>query len=208
MIEMAKRFRGFLPVVVDVETGGFDYQKDALLEIAAVLVDFDSQDQLKPVETIHCHIKPFEGSNIDPKALEITGIDPYHPLRPALEEVKAVDYFFGKIRKFQKEKGCNRCILVGHNAFFDLNFINQFALRTNYKHNPFHQFSTIDTVSLGALAYGQTVLAKVAIAAGMGYDHNEAHGAKYDTELTAKIFCQIVNLWNKQNGDLIYDPNS
>ena len=40
---MARRFRGFMPVVVDVETGGFDHKKDALLELAAVLLTENSQ---------------------------------------------------------------------------------------------------------------------------------------------------------------------
>ncbi|HAV68246.1 MAG TPA: ribonuclease T, partial [Alcanivorax sp.] len=40
---LALRFRGFLPVVVDVETGGFDARNDALLEIAAVLLDMDAR---------------------------------------------------------------------------------------------------------------------------------------------------------------------
>ena len=38
---MRDRFRGFLPVVVDVETGGFISATDALLEIAAVLIEID-----------------------------------------------------------------------------------------------------------------------------------------------------------------------
>ena len=36
MSKLADRFRGFLPVVVDVETGGFNPATDALLEVAAM----------------------------------------------------------------------------------------------------------------------------------------------------------------------------
>ncbi|MCH2455158.1 MAG: ribonuclease T, partial [Idiomarina sp.] len=39
---MKKRFRGYMPGVVDVETAGFNAKTDALIEIAAVLLDFDS----------------------------------------------------------------------------------------------------------------------------------------------------------------------
>ena len=39
--EIVKRFRGFLPVVVDVETGGLNPQTDALLEIAAVVIEIN-----------------------------------------------------------------------------------------------------------------------------------------------------------------------
>ena len=192
---IAKRFRGFLPVVVDVETGGFDKDRDALLEVAAVLLNFDENAQLAPVKTLHYHVKPFPGSNIDLDSLKITGIDPFHPLRPALEEGKVADKLFGAIRAYQKEQECARSILVGHNAPFDLGFIHALAERTRYARNPFHPFSTLDTVSLGALAYGQTVLARIARMAGLDYDSEKAHSARYDTELTATIFCRIVNLW-------------
>ena len=192
---ISQRFRGFLPVVVDVETGGFDAKKDALLEVAAVLVNFDEKQRLVPVETIHYHVQPFKNANIDPESLKITGIDPFHPLRPALEEAKVAERFFAPIREYQKKQGCNRSILVGHNAQFDLGFVNALAERTKYARNPFHPFSALDTVSLGALAYGQTVLARIAREAGLEYDSSKAHSAKYDTELTAEIFCKIVNTW-------------
>lgn len=192
---ISQRFRGFLPVVVDVETGGFDAKKDALLEVAAVLVNFDDKQRLVPVETIHYHVQPFKNANIDPESLKITGIDPFHPLRPALEEAKVAERFFAPIREYQKKQGCNRSILVGHNAQFDLGFVNALAERTKYDRNPFHPFSALDTVSLGALAYGQTVLARIAREAGLEYDSSKAHSAKYDTELTAEIFCKIVNTW-------------
>lgn len=192
---ISQRFRGFLPVVVDVETGGFDAKKDALLEVAAVLVNFDDKQRLVPMETIHYHVQPFKNANIDPESLKITGIDPFHPLRPALEEAKVAERFFAPIREYQKKQGCNRSILVGHNAQFDLGFVNALAERTKYDRNPFHPFSALDTVSLGALAYGQTVLARIAREAGLEYDSSKAHSAKYDTELTAEIFCKIVNTW-------------
>lgn len=199
-MKISQRFRGFLPVVVDVETGGFDRDKDALLEVAAVFVNYNAQGKLVPVETLHYHVKPFAGSNIDPESLKITGIDPYHPLRPALDEAKVAERLFGAIRDYQKKQECTRSILVGHNAQFDLGFINALAERTGYDRNPFHPFSALDTVSLGALAYGQTVLARIARLAGFDYDTEKAHGAKYDTELTANIFCQIINLWHENIG--------
>lgn len=197
---ISQRFRGFLPVVVDVETGGFDQKKDALLEVAAVFVNYNAEGKLVPIDTLHYHVRPFDGANIDPMSLKITGIDPFHPLRPALDEKKVADRLFGAIRDYQKQQNCTRTILVGHNAQFDLGFINALAERTDYQRNPFHPFSALDTVSLGALAYGQTVLARIAQLAGFDYDSEKAHGAKYDTELTANIFCQIVNLWSDRIG--------
>ena len=91
------------------------------------------------------------------------------------------------------ENGCKRAILVGHNAHFDLGFINAAVARTGYKRNPFHPFSVFDTVTLSGAALGQTVLARALVAADLGYDANEAHSAIYDAEQTAALFCQLVN---------------
>lgn len=197
---IGQRFRGYLPVVVDVETGGFDAQTDALLEIAAVILRMNDAGELEPAETISCHVQPFEGANLDPKALAFNGIDPYHPFRQALPEKEALDHVFRPIRHAVKASACKRAILVGHNAFFDLGFINAAAERTAYKRNPFHPFSTFDTVTLAGLAYGQTVLARTVIAAGIAWDAGEAHTAIYDTEKTAELFCHIVNRWQAATG--------
>lgn len=196
-----QRFRGFLPVVVDVETGGFDAQSDALLEIAAVILAMSPDGRLHPAETVSCHVEPFDGAHLDPKALAFNGIDPHHPFRNALAEKDALDHIFRPVRAAVKATACTRAILVGHNAFFDLGFINAAVARTGYKRNPFHPFSTLDTVTLSALAYGQTVLAKTVIAAGMEWDASEAHSAIYDTRMTAELFCHIVNRWHDEVGD-------
>ncbi len=197
---LATRFRGYLPVVIDVETAGFNAQTDALLEVAAVLLKVTPDGRLAPDTTIAHHVVPFEGANLEAAALEFNGIDPYHPFRMALAEKEALQSIFKPIRSAIKASGCTRAILVGHNAAFDLNFLNAAVERTRIKRNPFHPFSTLDTVSLSALAYGQTVLARAAIAAGMAWDGEAAHSAIYDAEQTAELFCNIVNQWDSHIG--------
>ena len=193
--KFAERFRGFLPVVVDVETGGFDCERDALLEIAAVIVRMDEDGYVHPDPAVSTHVEPFPGANIDPRALEITGIDPSHPFRGAIEERAALDLIFKPIRKALREFECQRAILVGHNASFDLGFVNAAIRRTGYKRSPFHLFSCFDTATLGGLAYGQTVLSRAVQAAGFEWNAEEAHAAVYDAERTAQLFCRIVNRW-------------
>jgi ribonuclease T len=192
---IAGRFRGFLPVVVDVETGGFDAQRHALLEIAAVVIRMDADGWLKPGPTLACHVLPFIGAEIDPRALAFNKIDPEHPFRDAVAEQDALNRILTPIRKAVSTSGCNRAILVGHNAHFDLGFVKAAVDRTNYKRNPFHAFSVFDTVSLAGLVYGQTVLAKAVRAAGLAWDDSAAHSAIYDAERTADLFCTIVNRW-------------
>jgi ribonuclease T len=190
-----KRFRGFYPVVIDVETGGFNATTDALLEIAAVLLAINETGEFYCQETIATHVKPFEGANLEPASLEVNGIDPFHPLRIALPEKEALQKIFKPIREHIKLNKCTRAILVGHNAFFDLGFINAAVERTKLKNNPFHPFSNFDTVTLGALAYSQTVLSRIVEAADIEWDNSSAHSAVYDAEKTAAVFCDVMNKW-------------
>ena len=190
---LADRFRGFMPVIVDVETGGFNPTTDALLEIAAVTVRLDPEGDLERDETYRFHTLPFENANIEAASLEVNRIDPHHPLRPAIPERDALQRIFREIRAHLRASECTRAILVGHNAHFDLNFLNEAVRRTGIKRNPFHPFSVFDTATIAGVALGQTVLARAVHAAGMEWDPSAAHSAAYDAELTADLFCTIVN---------------
>ena len=190
---MARRFRGFLPVVVDVETGGFISRTDALLEIAAVFIDMDASGTLSRGGTHSFHVQPFTGSRLDPASLSVTGIDPYHPLRPALPEREALQRIFREVRHQLRAYECRRAILVGHNAAFDLAFLNAALERTDVKRSPFHPFSCFDTATLAGAALGQTVLAKAVAVAGIQWDASSAHSASYDAERTADLFCFVCN---------------
>lgn len=192
---ISSRFRGFLPVVVDVETGGFNAETDALLEVAAVLLNYDERGW-HPVQTVSSHIIPFEGANLEQAALDFTGIDPYHPLRLAMKESDALGKIFKPIRKMVADTGCSRAILVGHNPAFDLAFLKAAVIRTGIKRNPFHSFSTFDTATMAGLVYGQTVLARAVQTAEIEWNENEAHSAIYDAEKTAELFCAMVNRWD------------
>jgi len=197
----AKRFRGYLPVVIDVETAGFNANTDALLEIAATTLSLDEVTGCFSLdETIHFNVDPFEGANLEKAALEFTGIDPTNPLRGAVDEDFALKAVFKLIRKKMKAVGCQRAVMVAHNAAFDLGFVNAATERCNIKRSPFHPFVSFDTTTLSGLALGQTVLAKACQAAGIDFDNKEAHSALYDTEKTAELFCFIVNKWQSLGG--------
>lgn len=194
---LGKRFRGYLPVIVDIETGGFNPKKNPLLEIAAVIVELNGNGDLEITERHACHIIPFHNAELDESALKFNKIDPYHPFRMAIQEKDALDKIFKPIKKAVKRNECTRAILVGHNPAFDISFLNAAIQRTAIKRSPFHPFSTFDTATLGGLVYQQTVLAKIASAAGLNWDSEQAHSAIYDAEQTAQLFCLIVNRWKK-----------
>jgi len=197
---MSRRFRGFLPVVVDVETGGFNAETDALLEVAAVILTMDEDGYLRREETHVQHIDPFEGANLEQSALDFTGIDPWSSEREAVPEREGLSEIFRPIRKAVKAHDCKRAVLVGHNATFDHNFLFAAALRQDIRRNPFHPFSTFDTATLAGLAYGHTVLAQACKLAGIPFSNKEAHSAAYDAEKTADLFCGIVNRWKDLGG--------
>ena len=192
---LKNRFRKYLPVVVDIETGGFDPDVNAILEIAITLIE-EKQSKYFPGETFRHHIKPFEGSIVEKESLEFTKIKLDHPLRKAVLENDALQHLFKIINKEKNKYECSRAILVGHNAHFDKSFLDASVLRNNIKKTPFHKFSVIDTVSLGVLATGQTVLARICEKLSIEYDNDKAHSASYDTKVTAEVFCKIVNNFN------------
>lgn len=197
----AQRFRGYFPIVIDVETAGFNAQTDALLEIAASVLTMDNNTgALSLDETIQFNVEPFAGANLEKKALEFTGIDPTNPLRGAVSEETALKEIFKLVRKKMKAAGCQRAVMVAHNAAFDLSFLNAAVARCNIKRSPFHPFVSFDTTTLSGLALGQTVLAKACAAANIEFSNSEAHTALYDTEKTAELFCFIVNKWQSLGG--------
>ncbi len=193
-MEFNERFRGYYPVVVDLETGGFDSHTNPLLEIGCQFLDWQN-DQLKLGEAELWEVHPFDGSEIDPASTKVTGIDVMDPTRMAMDERDALAEFFRRVRVGMKATGCHRAIVVAHNASFDLGFITAACKRQGVKRNPFHPFSSIDTASIAAVVYGHTVLAQVCRRAGIAFDNQLAHSAQYDAECTAKLFCQMVNQW-------------
>lgn len=192
--KMASRFRGYLPVVIDLETGGFDSARHAILEIGLVHVTFKGEE-LVPDSRWRSAVSPYPGSEIDPASLKVTGIDPEDPQRGAVEEKTAFKQMFVNVRRAMKQAGCQRAILVAHNAAFDQQFLAGALQRNNLKRSPFHPFSFIDTASLAAVAFGHTVLSEACARAGIPFEAHRAHSALYDAERAAELFCLVVNRW-------------
>ena len=157
------------------------------------MIEFGPDGRLQRGESHSYHVRPFEGANLEPASLAVNGIDPFHPLRPAMPEKDALGRIFTEVRNAMKAQDCRRAVLVGHNAAFDLGFLNAAVARAEIKRNPFHPFSCFDTATLAGAAFGQTVLAKAAQVCGIDWDSSEAHSASYDAERTADIFCEVCN---------------
>ncbi|BBI01167.1 ribonuclease T [Buchnera aphidicola (Nipponaphis monzeni)] len=195
-----ERFRSFYPVVIDLETAGFNPKTNAILEIAAITLRMDESGWLQKENTLHFHIEPFKGAIFQPEALAFNKIDPFNPLRGAVSEKKALTTIFNLVNKRIKIQNCTKGIVVAHNAIFDFNFLISAIERTQIQMNPFHTFATFDTAALSGLVLGQTVLAKACKAIGLSFDNNQAHSALYDALQTANLFCKLVNRWKKLGG--------
>lgn len=200
MTPLAQRFRGYFPVIIDVETGGFNSQTDALLEIAAITLKQDENGVLSPDTCFHEHVVPFEGANIEKAAIEFNGIDPFCALRAAKAEDEVMKSLCNHVRKAQKAADCQRSVIVAHNATFDQSFVNAAIARHNIKRTPFHPFVSFDTTTLAALTLGQTVLVKACEAAKIEFEQSQAHSALYDTQKTAELFCFMVNRYQSLGG--------
>ncbi len=195
-MSLAARFRGFMPVVIDIETGGFDANRHAILEMAAVFLDMDDEG-LRICGSWQQAVAPRIGSVIEEASLKVTGID---PRRPAMPEAEALTELFSVVRMLQRESECQRSIMVAHNAAFDLGFLNAAIERHGIKRAPFHPFTFIDTASIAALSVGHTVLREACNRAGIAFDSEQAHGALYDAERTAELLCWSVNRWDTECG--------
>ncbi len=117
-----------------------------------------------------------------------------------MSEVDAFKDFFAEVRRALKSAHCNRAVIVAHNASFDHQFLRSASERNNLKRNPFHPFTSLDTASIAAIAYGQTVLSRACAHAGVPFDEQQAHSALYDAERAALLFCEIVNRWMRMGG--------
>lgn len=195
-----ERFRGFCPIIVDVETSGLDPKKHALLELAAVSLRIDGNGCVHPDKTAHWHVLPFEDAKFDDEAMRIHGIKPHHPFRFAVPESQAIQELCSFVKNSNKAHHCQRAVLVGHNAWFDLHMMQAAFSRVGEKKSPFHLFTCFDTATLAGFCLGQTVLSKALHAAGIAYHAEQAHSAQYDAQVTARLFCALVNRWKELGG--------
>jgi len=190
------RFRGLLPLVIDLETSGLEPSTDALLEMAVVPIALNKEKGFYPEETWAYHIEPFLGARFDPESLKITGIDPGYPLRFAIPEQQVLHLLFQKIEVLLKKTGCQRAVWVAHNAWFDLAFLQAAVKRNHFLKLPYHSFTIMDTATLSGFLLGETVLARAMMAAKIPFNIDNAHSAIYDAEKTAELFCYLLNQYS------------
>ena len=189
-LPMQNRFRGFMPVVIDVECGGFIPYRCTVGNCRSVVGD-SGDGSLAAWGNWRYHVQPFPA----PTSNGVTRCDGLSILFTRYAQRfqrRSAHAIVQEISQAMKDNDCTRAILVGHNACFDLNFLNAAVARTEIKRNPFHPFSSFDTATLAGVAFGQTgYRSRFKRPESLGIRTN-AFGA-YDAQQTADCFARSAN---------------
>ncbi len=187
MTKICKLFNNFLPIVIDIETSGFDFKKNAILEVALVIIETNKNNKFKIKNKINYQIKPFRESKININNLSFIKIIPSSILRFSISEYEFIDNIY-KLTQNNK-----KILFIGHNIFFDISFVKELIKRTNYNKTIMHDFIFIDTASISSIIYKESSLTKILTKAKINFKYNLLHSAIYDAEKTVELLCKILN---------------
>lgn len=160
-------------VVVDVETTGGRPGPAKITEIGAVRIE-----GLRVVSTFHSLVNPQRP--IPAKVIEITGITP-----DMVRDAPRIELLMPNLMEFMQDS-----VLVGHNAQFDLAFLNYELSRLDGRRLDDGAFDTLKLSRLLAPGLPNHQLSTVAGALGSRVD--TFHRALADASATADIFLVLV----------------
>ena len=174
-------------VVFDLETTGFSAKSDKIIEIGAVKVQAG-----KIIDRFSTFVNP--EIPIPFRIEQLTSINDNMVINaPKIEEV---------LPKFMEF--CNECVMVAHNADFDMSFISANCERQGLPCD----FTIIDTVAMSRyliIGLGRYKLDSVAKALGIVLDHH--HRAVDDAECTALIFLKLCDMLRDKGIDNLDQVN-
>ncbi|MCM1120006.1 MAG: PolC-type DNA polymerase III [bacterium] len=166
-------------VVFDIETTGFSPVNNRIIEIGAVKVE-----QGEITERFSSFVNP--DVPIPFEIEKLTGINDSMVVdAPTIEDVLPQFLEF-----------CEGCVLVAHNASFDMSFIMENCKRQGFS----DQFTYVDTVGIARILLpNQAKHTLDAVAKSMGVSLENHHRAVDDAEATARIFEKFIPLL-RENG--------
>lgn len=178
---------------IDVETGGVDPEKDALLQVSGCI-----EIEGIVVEPFNYFIRPFTNDRVSEEAMKVTGItyemiesDQFMP--PTTGYAVLHTLFNRYVDKYNKK---DKMHFVGYNANFDHDFIRSFFVKNkdNY-YGSFFSYPCIDVMTLWAYRLmdvrhhlSDFKLMTVAKHVFGEIDESRLHDAEYDIELTRRLF--------------------
>ena len=174
-------------VVFDIETTGFSPVKNNIIEIGAVKVQ---NGQI--TERYSTFVNPREP--IPYRITQLTSITDHDVMdAPGIEEVLPAFLEFSK-----------DCVMVAHNASFDMSFIKENAARQNL----LREFTIVDTVGVARILLpNQAKHTLDACAKSMGVSLENHHRAVDDAEATAEIFVKFLPLLEAKGVEKLMDIN-
>ncbi|HPZ18162.1 MAG TPA: PolC-type DNA polymerase III [Fervidobacterium sp.] len=166
-------------VVLDLETTGLNPRQDEIMEIGAVKIKGK-----EIIDEFHTFVKP---TAVKRKSLQITGIT-----EEMLKDAPDISEVLPELERFLEG-----CVIVAHNADFDIGFLQNTFRRFGKKFNP----SYIDTLRLSNALLRNKLrsfsLDKIVDYFGLGtFNH---HRALDDARVTAKVFWELVDLAKKKS---------
>ena len=175
-------------VVFDIETTGFSPVNNRIIEIGAVKVS-----EGKIVDRYSTFVNPEVPIPFEIERL--TGITDDHVI-----DAPVIDIILPQFLEF-----CEGCVLVAHNATFDMSFIEENCRRLGYATD----FTYIDTVGIArVLLPGQAKHTLDAVAKTLGVSLENHHRAVDDAEATAHIFVKFIVMLQEQEINTLAQVNA
>lgn len=115
----------------DLETTGLSSNDCGIVQLAAIMTEFDENNQLTILDEINIEMCPRKGKRVESVALEVNGYT-LQQLRSFPTDEEAFETFLSFMRKhINRYNKYDKCILAGYN---NINFDNSF-LRQWFKDN-------------------------------------------------------------------------
>ena len=188
-------YRKPMYLFLDNEMGGLERDKYSLLTVYLLATD----DKFNVIGDLYLYLKPEDGIyRVCGEAMNVNRID------LKVHDTKAITYKEGGTKFYNwlkdlTDNGKNKFTVVGHGVYGDVEWII-WHLMSRGSWETFTSYRKLDTQAVCQFLkacglFPETVsgsLISIAQYFGITVDENACHDAKYDTELTYKVFMALV----------------
>jgi oligoribonuclease (3'-5' exoribonuclease) len=188
-------YRKSMYLFLDDEMGGLDREKYSLLSVYLLATD----DQFNAIGSLYLYLKPDDGIyRVCAEAMNVNKINLVE------HDTRAITYKEGSTKLYNwlkqlTNEGKTKATVVGHGVYADVEWII-YHLMSRGSWETFTSYRKLDTQAVCQFLkacglFPETVsgsLISIAQYFGITVDENACHDAKYDTELTYKVFMALV----------------
>jgi len=182
-------------LAIDLETGGLDEKLCGLTQVSGIIY-IDGEE----VETFNFDVKPFEGSTVNAKALEVTGktFDEVMGYRPEEEVFKDFTTILKKyINPMSWEDSFTQ---LSYNAPFDQRFLIEWFGRCGRKFPNYISYKTVDPLAFLRILDAQGITNLKSYKLSLVYKaifnkEFDAHDAEADIRATMEVYDYLVEYY-------------